>query len=104
MTATGFPLQGSGNIETGNPMRKTQAMAALLLAASLAGCGSSSRREAADLSKATYQKDDRTGLCFATVGYTKGSWFESMFGVSNGFTITWVPREPKVLEAIASGG
>jgi hypothetical protein len=79
-------------------------LSVVMLACMLCGCSSSSQRESADLSKLTYQRDARTEECYAVVGFSKGNWFESLFSISNGITLTWVPCSPKVIEAIAHGG
>lgn len=72
------------------------AVAALLV---LFGCDARTERTRADLSKLSYQRDARTGECYAVVGHTEGG--NILFNNTNGFTITWVPCSPKVLEAVS---
>ena len=66
----------------------------------VAGCDASSVRQSVDLSKLTYQKDGRTGECYAVLGHAKAS----LSNVSDGFTITWVPCSEGVLRAVTADG
>jgi hypothetical protein len=70
---------------------------AFLLLLVLVSCNAQTVRMHIDMSSLTYQQDARTGECYAVVGHTEGG---NMLGNSKGFTITWVPCDPKVLTAI----
>lgn len=63
----------------------------------LASCDARTERTTVDLSKMTYERDARTGECFAVIGHTEGG---NLISNTNGFTITWVPCDPKVETAI----
>ena len=39
-----------------------------------------------------YFRDERTALCFAAIEHMNSGQ------ITNGFTVTWVPCDPKVLE------
>lgn len=68
----------------------------------MAGCGSVSVRTKADLSKLVYQQDQRTGVWYAVIGHAEGTNFVAQMGggMSQGFTITYVPCTDQVMAAV----
>jgi hypothetical protein len=71
-----------------------------LAALTLAGCDARTVHINIDPSKATYSRDNRTGLCFAAFGRAKGgSWSD----VADSLTVTNVPCSAEVMALVPNG-
>ena len=70
-------------------------LASLALALVLGACEARETERSVNLNRLTYQRDARTGECFAVIGYQSTGDMRQ-----GGLTITWVPCSDGVLRAI----